>query len=351
MGSGIKSWFKQKSEAFCSLLEKSILSNKSLKCKVVYGPVRSRRLGYVLGINNIKPKICSYNCIYCPSGQTDCCSVCSNYCLSPFELHLSVGNKLEELKKNGKKIDYIVFHGSGAPTLDSSLSKEIILLREYGYKIAVFTNSSILWGDNIQEELMFADYVSLKIDTVNVETWQKMNRPHRRLDYNLILEGIKKFSDRYQGTLTTETMLIKNLNDTDEEIEQLSKYLNNLKYNAAYFTTPMYPTSEIYAETPDDKTLQHLAPIIKEKIKNSVLLCCPETEEFYATDDFENEFLGLLSVHPVGVDAINNFINKDDDVKKVDEMIRNNIIKEVIHNGKRFYAKTAVPEYEIKDLA
>ena len=338
MENGIKSWLKQKSEAFCFMLEKSILSNKSLKCKVVYGPVRSRRLGYVLGINNIKPKICSYNCIYCPSGQTNCCSVCANYCLSPFELHLSVGNKLEELKKSGKEIDYIVFAGSGAPTLDSSLSKEISLLREYGYKIAVFTNSSLLWGDNIQEELMFADYVSLKIDTADEETWQKMNRPHRRLDYNLILEGIEQFSKKFKGTLTTETMLIKNYNDNDGEIERLSKYLNTLKCQASYFITPMYPTAESYAETPDDKTLRHLAVTIKEKVKNSVLLCCPETEEFYATADFENEFLGVLSVHPVGVDAINNFIKKSGDLNTVDEMKRNNIIAEIMHNKKKFYA-------------
>lgn len=132
-------------------LEKSILSNKSLECKVVFGPVRSRRLGYVLGINNIKQRACSYNCIYCPSGKTSFCSVYTNYCLSPYELHLSVKTKLEELKKNDKKNDYIIFAGSSEHTLDSSLSKEILLFREFGYKIAVITNSSLLWNYNIQE--------------------------------------------------------------------------------------------------------------------------------------------------------------------------------------------------------
>ena len=321
MKNGIKSWCRQKAESICTKLEKSILSNKSLKCKVVFGPVRSRRLGYVLGINNIKQKACSYNCIYCPSGKTSCCSVCINYCLSPYELHLSVKNKLKELSNSNKKIEYIVFAGSGEPTLDSSLSKEISLLREFGYKIAVFTNSSLLWNYNIQENLMFADYVSIKIDTVNEETWFKLNRPHRKLDYNVILEGIKQFSNRFQGTLTTETMLIKNINDNAEEIEQLSKYLNALKRKESYFMTPMYPPAESYAVSPDADTLNQLSGIINEKVTNSVLLCCPETEDFFATDDFENEFLGLLSIHPVSVDAVKHFVKGNGEMKTLNNLI------------------------------
>jgi wyosine [tRNA(Phe)-imidazoG37] synthetase (radical SAM superfamily) len=351
MENEIRSWINQKFESFCIKLEKSILSNKSLKCKVVYGPVRSRRLGLVVGINNIKPNVCSYNCIYCPSGKTTCCSICTNYCLSPYELHLSVRTKLEELEKSGKKIDYIVFAGSGAPTLDSSLSKEITLLREFGYKIAVFTNSSLLWGDNIQEELMFADYVSLKIDTVNEETWQKMNRPHRRLDHNLILDGIEKFSKKFQGTLTTETMLIKNFNDNAGEIEELSKFLNALKHQASYFMTPMYPPAESYALNPDVETLQQLSGLIKEKVTNSVLLCCPETDEFFSTDDFGNELMGLLALHPVSVDAVKYFIKDNEGLKTLNDLIENRSIKEVIHNGKIFYAIADEQQTEVSKPA
>ena len=188
----IKRWIKKKIETLCAKLEKSILSNKSLKCKVVFGPVRSRRLGYILGINNIKPNICSYNCIYCPSGSKTCCSICKNNCLSPYELHFSVKNKLSEIKKLKKNIDYIAFTGSGEPALDTELSNEIKILRDFGYKIAVFTNASLIWNEHIQENLLFADYVSVKIDTVNPETWLRINNPHKRLRYDLILEGIRQ---------------------------------------------------------------------------------------------------------------------------------------------------------------
>jgi wyosine [tRNA(Phe)-imidazoG37] synthetase (radical SAM superfamily) len=331
-------WVKSKLESICLKLEKSILSNKSLKCKVVYGPIRSRRLGLVLGINNVKPNVCSYDCIYCPSGKTSCCSICTNNCLSPFELHISVKSKLNEINKSGKKIDYILFAGSGDPALDSSLSKEISILREFGYKIAVFTNSSLLWNENIQQNLMFADYISLKIDTVKEDTWLKINRPHQRLRYDLILKGIKEFSNRFKGKLVTETTLIKNINDNAEEIEQLGKFLNSIKRDMSYFMTPMYPPAENYAVSPDAETLKNLSIMINKTIPNSLMLCCPEKEEFFVTDDFENELLGLLALHPVNEDAVSTFVKANKKTEKLEEMLSNKILKLIEFKGKRYFA-------------
>jgi wyosine [tRNA(Phe)-imidazoG37] synthetase (radical SAM superfamily) len=261
--------------------------------------------------------------------------------LSPYELYASVKNKLEEIKRSGKSIDYILFAGSGDPALDSSLPQEISILREFGYKIAVFTNSALLWNKNIQENLMFADYVSLKIDTVNEDTWLKINRPHQRLRYNLILDGIEKFSKRFVGKLVTETTLIKNINDSEDEIIQLGKFLNNTKHTASYFMTPMYPPAENYAVSPDAETINKLSTIIDDKVTNSVKLCCPETEDFFATDDFENELLGLLSLHPVGVEAVRNFIKGNGELKTLNNMIANNIIKEIDFSGKKYFIENS----------
>ncbi len=338
MSNETKSWIRIKLETLCTKLEKHILSNKSLKCKVVFGPVRSRRLGLVLGINNIKKNVCSYDCIYCSSGKTSCCSISTKNCLSPFELYIAVKNKINEIKSNGKTIDYILFAGSGDPILDLNLAQEISILREFGYKIAVFTSSALLWNENICENLMFADYVSLKIDTVNEDTWMKINRPHQRLRYNIILNGIEQFSKRFKGILTTETMVIKNINDNETEIEQLGKFLNSLERHTSYFMTPIYPTSKSYAVSPDSETLVHLSEFIKENVSKSVMLCCPETEEFFATDDFENELLGLLEMHPVNETAVKTFALANTKINKLNELIELRLIKQLEHNGKKYYA-------------
>lgn len=337
MKNKFSTWFRKKIETLCTKLESSILSNKKLKCKVVFGPVRSRRLGLVLGINNIKKNFCSYDCIYCPSGQKSCCSICTNNCLSPYELYVSVKNKINEIKKSGKQIDYILFAGSGDPALDSSLSKEIQLLREFDYKIAVFTNSALLWNENIQENLMFADYVSLKIDTVNEDTWVKINRPHERLKYDLILKGIEQFSKKFRGTLTTETMLIKNFNDNENEIKQLGNFISTIKRNASYFMTPIYPPAENNAVSPDEEKLKNLSEIIKANIPKSMMLCCPDKEEFFTTDDFENELLGLLELHPVNEEAVTSFARANDKIGYLQGLLTNKLIEKSIFANKKYF--------------
>ena len=49
-----------------------LLKAISLQTGVIYGPVRSRRLGQSLGINLLPEhyKLCSFNCVYCQYGWT-----------------------------------------------------------------------------------------------------------------------------------------------------------------------------------------------------------------------------------------------------------------------------------------
>jgi wyosine [tRNA(Phe)-imidazoG37] synthetase (radical SAM superfamily) len=333
----IADWLKNKRDILCTKLENSILSNKSLKCRVVYGPVHSRRLGLVIGVNNIKQKTCSYNCVYCPAGKTTLCSVCSNYCLSQYELYISIKNKLDELNREGIEIEYILFDGSGEPTLDSSLLQEIILLRDFGYKIAVVTNSSLLWNYNIQETLMSADYVSVKVDTAMEETWLRINRPHRRLTYDVILDGIKEFSKRYKGILTTDTMLIEGYNNSEFEITKLIDYLKTINVEKYYFQTMIYPTVQSKVISPSMEKMKKITAKLKEQLPNSVMLCSPETDVFFVTDDFEDELMGLLELHPVSEEAVINYAVINKSMKRLNEMIEKGKIKEVFHNYKKFY--------------
>lgn len=333
----IKKWLMRKAESLCIALEKNIMLNKSLKCKVVVGPTKSRRLGLVIGINNIKPNICSYNCIYCPSGNKTCCSICTSNCISPYELHASLRNKLANSGKLKDKIKYLVFTGSGEPALDTALSKEILILREFGYKIAVFTNASLIWNGHVRENLIFADYVSIKIDTVNPETWLEINRPHKRLRYDLILDGIKQFSEMFKGNLSTETMLIKNINDNHEEIESLAKYLNKLKRDVSYFTIPVFPPQESSVRSPDTVNLGFLKQMINESIPHAILLQFPGNEDYLAMDDFEHELLGLLAIHPIEAETVNLSANKEIDKTKLKEMIDRKIIEEVDFQGKKYF--------------
>jgi hypothetical protein len=68
------------------------------------------------------------------------------------------------------------------------------------------------------------------------------------------------------------------------------------------------------------------------------MLCCPETEEFFATDDFENELLGLLEMHPVNETAVKTFALANSKIDKLNELIQLKLIKQLENNGKKYYA-------------
>ncbi len=162
---------------------------------IIYGPVPSRRLGRSLGINNIPPKTCSYSCLYCQLGNTIKMQVGRENFYEVEEVVQGVKEKVKQVKEKGEPIDYLSFVPDGEPTLDANLGKEIELLKPLGIKIAVLTNATLLWREEVRQDLQKADWVSLKVDAVSTEIWRRINRPQKSLKLKMILEGMVKFAD------------------------------------------------------------------------------------------------------------------------------------------------------------
>ena len=142
---------------------------------ITFGPVPSRRLGRSLGINNIPPKVCTYSCVYCQVGKTRRMQVerCPFY--EPEGIFKSVRKQVLKAKKRGESIDYLTFVPDGEPTLDTNLGDEIDLLKSIGIKIAIITNASLIYREDVREDLMKADWVSLKLDSIRKASWRKIN--------------------------------------------------------------------------------------------------------------------------------------------------------------------------------
>ena len=195
---------------------------------IAYGPVPSRRLGRSLGINNIPPKACSYACTYCQVGHTVDRRFERREFYTPQEILREVEFRLETVARQGEHIDYLSFVPDGEPTLDVNLGIEIEQLEKFGLPVAVITNSSLLDIPGTQDELAGADWVSLKIDTVDEVVWRSLNRPHPALDFPSILKGMMDFRDMFSGALVTETMLVAGLNDGAEQVSATADFLTTL---------------------------------------------------------------------------------------------------------------------------
>ena len=307
---------------------------------IIFGPIPSRRLGRSLGINNIPPKICSYSCVYCQIGVTDSMSIKrKNYYLLD-EVFKEVSEKVKQLQSAGEKIDYLTFVPDGEPTLDINLGKEIDLLKPLGVKIAVITNSSLLWDENVRNDLMNADWVSVKIDTVDEKLWHKIDRPNGKLDLQKIITGIKTFACAFKGTLVTETMLVKGINDDIESIQKTAEIISQIKPEKSFILVPTRPPAEKFVEPPSEENLNIAYQIFCTLLSDVELLISNEGTNFSYSSNAEKELLSILAVHPMRKDAIETFINKANSKwDLIEKLINKSVLKEVKYSGSTFFVK------------
>jgi wyosine [tRNA(Phe)-imidazoG37] synthetase (radical SAM superfamily) len=309
--------------------------------KIVFGPVPSRRLGRSIGINNIHPKFCSYSCIYCQIGKTNFMSTKRKEFFSPNKIYNEVCRKVNQLQKTGEQIDYLTFVADGEPTLDINLWKSIELIKPLGIKIAVITNSSLLWDKEVRNDLMKADWVSVKIDSVIFDTWHKINRPCGHLELDAIINGIEEFALAFTGELVTETMLVKDINDDIESLLETAKAIKKINPAKSYILAPTRPPAEYFVKPPDEEEINIAFQIFNKILKNVELAIFYEGTNFSYSLDAEKELLSILAVHPMRYDAVDEFLKKSNlGWNIINQLVNQGIFKKVKFQNNDFIIKS-----------
>ena len=305
---------------------------------LVFGPVPSRRLGQSLGINHIPPKACPYSCVYCQIGRTNHMAVKRSEFYKPEEIYAQTKQKLSDI--GGERVDYLSFVPDGEPTLDINLGRHIDLLRPLGIKIAVITNASLLWMDDVKKDLLKADWVSIKVDAVDHDIWKKVDRPHGSLELNRVLRGAADFAERFEGRLVTETMLIRGFNDDGSHLKEIADQIHCMKPDKAYILVPTRPPAESGVAGPTAETLRNAYDLFRQKGIQSECITGDEGDSFYFTDDVVNDLLSISAVHPVREDVILNLFKKRNlDRTVIDQLIDKQMISSYVYEGKRFYKR------------
>ena len=307
---------------------------------IAFGPVPSRRLGRSLGINNIPPKVCTYSCVYCQVGRTRNMQTNRKLFFKPEDVLKEVGKKVKMAAAASEPIDYLTFVPDGEPTLDVNLGREILLLKALGKKIAVITNSSLIWRADVREELSEADWVSLKLDSAEERTWRRINRPHRDLKWASIVEGMLEFSKTYMGQLVTETLLVEGINDSGECMKGVADLLAQLRPARSYLSIPTRPPAEKGVRSPREETINRLFQILDAAIDHVEYLIGYEGNAFAFTGNVQADLLSITAVHPMREEAVDNFLAKARaDWQVVDSLIAQGQLIETEHEGRKFYMR------------
>lgn len=308
--------------------------------RIAYGPVPSRRLGQSLGINNIPPKICTYSCVYCQLGRTIDMRVDREKFYSVDEILEGVEEKVDNAVENGETIDYLTFVPDGEPTLDIDLGEEIDAVKELGYDIAVISNASLVWDEHVREELSRADWVSLKMDAVTPDTWKKINRPHKRLDLDEIMEGIYDFVDIFSGEMNTETMLVTGVNDDADELKKTAEKIHDIGVERSYISIPTRPPAEEWANSPPESKINQAYQIFSEAGIDVEYLIGYEGDAFASSGDLKEDLLSITSVHPMRERQIDELLFKSSgDWRTVKKLVEEGLLTMTEYNGEKFYMR------------
>lgn len=307
---------------------------------IAFGPVPSRRLGRSLGINNLPAKWCSYSCAYCQIGRTVRRRTERQEFFQPDEILRQVEAHLEKLQRAGDPVDYLTFVANGEPTLDINIGGQIRALKPLGVKIAVITNASLLWRGSVRADLAEADWVSIKVDTIEEKVWRKLNKPHPTLRMSSVLRGLFEFAEAFSGKLVTETMLVRGVNDEASLLQKLSDVLSQVNPRCCYLAIPTRPPAEAWVKPPSKKIVSQCHALLAAQLPAVECLTPDDEGKFTVTDSAVRDLLSIIAVHPMEQKAVKKFLAKAGaDWTAVEQLLQNGRVIKAEFAGKQFYRK------------
>jgi len=227
----------------------------------LFGPVPSRRLGRSLGVDLIPRKSCPYNCLYCEVGPT------TLQTLKRFEYHPeAIIRELQEyLSLPEANLDFITLAGSGEPTLNLGLGRIIAAVKDLtDTPVAVLTNGALLYLPEVRRDLAAGDVILPSLDAALEETWRAINRPLPEMSLAQMIEGLAALRREYPGQIWLEIMLLKGVNDNEEELDALRRVIRRLAPDKVQLNTAVRPVVDDLAQPLSPEEMQAIADSLGE---------------------------------------------------------------------------------------
>ncbi len=242
---------------------------------IIYGPIRSRRLGVSLGVNLMPTdaKLCTFDCVYCECGWNQ--PVSHPQLPTREEVRESLHSQLSTLNS---PLDVITFSGNGEPTLHPEflgIIQDTCALRDQycpGAKISVLSNSTQLFREDVVEALRLCDNRILKLDSAITSTMRLIDKP---VNPSLTVEQIVERLSVFNGDFTLQTCFLTGEyegriidNTTPEELAAWYRAVDYLRPKQVMIyvidrATPLKTLSKI----PLDKMNEIAAPLREKGIE------------------------------------------------------------------------------------
>lgn len=308
--------------------------------KYLFGPVPSRRLGMSLGIDLVPHKVCTLNCVYCECGRTTALTLERK----EYVLYDEVAGEIDHYLKNNPAPDYITFSGSGEPTLNARIGDVLhFIKRKSGdIPVAVLTNGTLLYDQQVRRELLQADVVLPSLDAATEKIFHKINRPFHTLNISDYIQGLVDFRREYTGKIWLEVLIIPEINDTVENIALLRDAFLRIQPEEIQLNTLDRPGTVENLRAAARKELQEIVdswnlPAVK------IIAAAPERKNVVSyRNDTESAILETIKRRPCTLEDLHKILGLHiNEINKYLDVLENEGRVASLHENRGLFYKVA----------
>ncbi len=300
---------------------------------IIFGPIYSRRFGKSLGVDlSPSKKQCNFDCLYCELDPARTMTE-QDEVLSVETIASAIKNALKE----HQDIDVLTLTANGEPTLYPYLSELIDEINRFkgNIKTLILSNASTISDPKVQKALLKLDEVKLSLDCATQKCLKKLDRSHSGIEIEQIKAGMLEFKQKYNGILVIEILVVKTLNDSKEEIEELNRFLLKLKPDRIDIGTidrpPAFDVKPVSYET-----LLEISHHFDSSLP--VYIASRKKAETSASYYSPEQILDTLRKRPLTLEDIEVLFDEKSR-KHFDDLLGEKKIESVETNGVKFYKK------------
>ncbi len=293
--------------------------------KYIFGPVASRRFGMSLGVD-LSPdkKRCNFDCIYC---ELEPAKPINNYDNPP-----EVDDILAEIDDAVEKFEFdvLTITSNGEPTLYPYLDE--LISRLQNHKLLILSNSSTIDQKSVQNTLTKFDIVKLSLDAISPNIFKKIDRPYKDIKIENIINGIIEFRKIFKNELVIEILVVKGINDKEEEFEKLNEVLKDIKPDRVDISTIDRPP----AYNVEGVSVERLFELSKKIENQHIFIPTREKLNFKIENLTKEELLNTLKKRPFSESDIKNIFDEHT-MRIFNDLRKENMLEEIWVGGIKFY--------------
>ncbi|CDG57109.1 Putative Fe-S oxidoreductase [Campylobacter coli 76339] len=297
--------------------------------KILFGPINSRRFGRSLGIDlSPSKKQCNFDCVYCeleaqkPQAKQD-------EIVSVEEIVLEVQNILEK----NISFDFLTLTANGEPSLYPHLEELISSLRKIAKdkKLLILSNGTAVLDQDKFNALLKLDVVKFSLDSAISKTFYRIDRALKNIDLEKMIEKMAEFKTQFKGDLVMEILVVKDLNDNEEEFIALNQALTKIAPLRVDLSTIDRPPAYAIKKVSEERLLE-----LSKLITSTPVLLPKRHYEGEKLNFNEEELLKMLHLRSQSEIDIENKLDNASQVL-LDKLIKEEKVKILNLAGVKFY--------------